>query len=150
MKTRIVAWLVAFLVIFNLGYLFHEILAHDFMTARIGAITRSSYIIPLIALSFALYVAILVYLYPIFLTYYQHRWHPIAIGSWMGGLMGFLWDSFQGGLIEVATFRMPASVFLVDSSYHTVEGVLAGTLIAMVFGKMNPGASQRPEEPAFA
>ena len=93
----------------------------------------------------ALYVAILVYLYPIFLTYYQHRCHPIAFGSWMGGLMGFLWDSFQGGLIEVATFRMPASVFLVDSSYHTVEGVLAGTLIAMVFAKMNPGA-----EPAFS
>ena len=24
--------------------------------------------------------------------------------------MGFLWDALQGGLIEVATFRMPASV----------------------------------------
>ena len=43
MKTRIVAWLVAFLVIFNLGYVFHEIIVHDFMIERIGAITRSSY-----------------------------------------------------------------------------------------------------------
>lgn len=138
MKTRIVAWLVAFLVIFNLGYVFHEIVAHDFMVQRIGAITRSSYIIPLIALSFALYVAILVYLYPIFLAFYQKRWHPIAIGAWMGGLMGFLWDALQGGLIEVATFRMPFSVFVVDSTYHTLEGVLAGTLIAFVFSKMSP------------
>ena len=141
MKTRIVAWLVAFLVIFNLGYIFHEIVVHDFMATRIGAITRSSYIIPLIALSFALYVAILVYLYPIFLAFYRHRWHPIAIGSWMGGLFGFLWDGLQGGLIEVATFRMPFSVFVVDSTYHTVEGILAGTLIALVFAKMSPQAS---------
>lgn len=42
------------------------------------------------------------------------------------------------GLIEVATFRMPFSVFVVDSTYHTLEGVLAGTLIAGVFGKLSP------------
>jgi hypothetical protein len=138
LKTRIVAWLVAFLVIFNLGYVFHEIVVHDFMAQRIGDITRSSYIIPLIAVAFALYVAILIYLYPIFLAYYGDRWHPVAIGAWMGALMGFLWDALQGGLIEVATFKMPFSVFVVDSSYHTVEGVLAGTLIALVFTKMSP------------
>ena len=81
MRRRIVAWLVAFLVIFNLGYVFHEIVAHDFMAERIGEITRSSYIIPLIALSFAVYVAILVYLYPIFLAYNEPRWGPITIGA---------------------------------------------------------------------
>lgn len=48
-------------VIFNLGYVFHEIVAHDFMVERIGAITRTNYIIPLIALSFVIYVAILVW-----------------------------------------------------------------------------------------
>jgi hypothetical protein len=147
-KIRIVAWLVAFLVIFNLGYVFHEIVVHDFLTARIGAIARSSYVIPLIALSFALYVAILVYLYPIFLAYYGHRWHPIAVGAWMGGLMGFLWDGLQGGLIEVATFRMPASVFVVDSSYHTLEGVLAGVLVAVVFGKMSARVASDVRQPA--
>jgi hypothetical protein len=137
-KTRIVAWLVTFLVIFNLGYVFHEIVVHDFMAERIGAITRSSYIIPLIAISFAIYVGILVYLYPIFLAYYRDRWNRIAIGAWMGGLIGFLWDALQGGLVEVATFRMPFSVFVVDSSYHTLEGILAGALIALVFAKMSP------------
>lgn len=79
------------------------------------------------------------YLYPISVAYYRHKWNPIAIGAWVGGLMGFLWDALQGGLIEVATFRMPFSVFVVDSTYHTLEGVLAGTLIALVFAKMNPG-----------
>ena len=142
MKTRLVAWFAAFFVIFNLGYVFHEIVAHDLMTARIGAITRSSYIIPLIALSFAIYVAILVYLYPIFLAFYRNRVGPVAIGAWMGGLMGFLWDGLQGGLIEVATFQMPAEVFYVDSAYHLVEGVLAGAIIALVFAKMSPQAKQ--------
>jgi hypothetical protein len=137
-KTRIVAWLVTFLVIFNLGYVFHEIVAHDFMAQRIGDLTRSSYIIPLIAVSFALYVAILTYLYPIFDAFYGQRRHPVAIGAWMGALMGFLWDALQGGLIEVATFRMPFSIFLVDSTYHLLEGVLAGTLIALVFSRLGP------------
>lgn len=33
---------------------------------------------------------------------------------------------------------MPISVFFADSGYHTREGVLAGTLIAIVFAKMSP------------
>ena len=103
MKHRIAAWLVAFLVIFNLGYVFHEILVHDFMTTRIGAISRDSYIIPLIALSFALYVAILVYLYPIFLAYYRHRWHPIAIGAWMEWVRGVSGNTVMPGDISPIT-----------------------------------------------
>jgi len=138
-----VAWFVAFFVIFNLGYVFHEIVAHDFFQREIGQITRPAYIIPFIALSFAIYVAILVYLYPIFLEHYRDRWSPVAIGAWMGGLMGFLWDALQGGLIEVATFKMPFVVFVVDSGYHTAEGVLAGVLIAAVFNKLAPTQAPR-------
>jgi cell shape-determining protein MreD len=32
--------------------------------------------------------------------------------------MGFVWDALQGGIIEVATFKMPFVVFLVDSGFR--------------------------------
>lgn len=131
-ERRIVAWMVVFLVIFNLGFIFHEIIAADFFARNIGHLTRERYIIPLVALSFAVYSAYLVYLYPMFYERYADRLGSLAAGALMGGLIGFLWDGLQGGLIEVATFTMPMSVFVVDSAYHMVEGVLAGVLVAFV------------------
>lgn len=136
MKKYILAWLASFLVIFNAGYVFHEIIAAGFFKTHIAGITREAYIIPLVALSFALYTAILTYLYPIFYEYYKHKLSPYAAGSLFGGLMGFLWDGLQGGLIEVATFKMPFVVFAVDSTYHVLEGVLAGVIIALVYTKI--------------
>lgn len=133
MKKYILPWLAAFLVIFNLGYVFHEIIVRDFFKSTIGGITREAYIIPLVALSFLLYTAILTYLYPIFYAYYKGKLGAIQAGAIFGGLMGFLWDGLQGGLIEVATFKMPFIVFAVDSTYHTLEGVLAGVIIAALY-----------------
>jgi len=136
MKKYILSWLASFLVIFNLGYVFHEIIALDFFKKNIGDITRENYIIPFVALSFVFYTVILTYLYPIFYAYYKSKFSPIATGAIFGALMGFLWDGLQGGLIEVATFKMPFIVFAVDSSYHVLEGVLAGIIIAAVYTKL--------------
>lgn len=43
--------LLTFIVIFNLGYVFHEVIMFDFFKEKIGAIQRKTYIIPLIALA---------------------------------------------------------------------------------------------------
>ena len=135
MKKYLYSWLSAFLVIFNLGYVFHEILARDFFVKNIGEISRESYIIPYIALSFMFYVAILVYIFPMFYAKYSSKYSPTKIGLGFGALFGFLWDGLQGGLIEVATFKMPFIVFLVDSTYHILEGALAGLIISIVYLK---------------
>ena len=56
-----------------------------------------------------------------------------------GILMGFVWDALQGGIIEVATFKMPFMVFVVDSGYHVfVEGTLAGVILAVVAKRWPP------------
>jgi hypothetical protein len=91
--------------------------------------------IPLIAVSFAVYSIIQAFLFPIFQQYasVNYKWKPAKTGLIFGGLMGFFWDSLQGGLIEVATFHMPVEVFIVDSSYHTLEGCLSGLIISMVY-----------------
>ncbi len=135
-KKYIIIVIVTFFLIFSIGYLFHEVLAFNFFKTNIGHITRVSYIIPFIAVSFFLYIMILTYLYPIFLSYYQSRISPLKIGILMGGIMGFLWDGLQGGLIEVATFTMPFQVFLLDSSYHVLEGIIAGLIIGVLYNKL--------------
>jgi len=38
-------------------------------------------------------------------------------------------------MIEVATFKMPGIVFVYDSGYHTVEGILTALLLAFFYKK---------------
>jgi hypothetical protein len=38
-------------------------------------------------------------------------------------------------MIEVATFKMPAIVFWVDSGYHTTEGILTAIILSFFYRK---------------
>lgn len=127
-----------FLVLFNLGYVFHEPLMGAWFQREEAAIAREQFIIPLIAVAFLAYSLTLAYLYPIFRSYYARApLMPMSIG--FGILMGFLWDGLQGGIIEVATFKMPFIVFVVDTGYHAlVEGSIAGIVLALVARKWPP------------
>ncbi len=54
-KYYLIGGLTTFVILFNLGYVFHEIIMGDFFREHIGAIQREVYIIPLIALVFILF-----------------------------------------------------------------------------------------------
>jgi len=45
------------------------------------------------------------------------------------------WDGLQGGMIEVATFKMPAIVFWDDSGYHAFEGILTALILSFFYKK---------------
>lgn len=134
--------LVAYLVIFNAGYVFHELLMGDFFKRTIGPIQREDYQIPIIALAFLLYTAFQAYMLPIYYAYTKpvYQWSLLKTAVVFGAMTGFLWDGLQGGMIEVATFKMPGIVFWVDSGYHTLEGV-AMALILSFFYKKQGGAA---------
>ncbi len=138
--TKKAFWLAAlavFMVIFNLGYVFHD-LAFGAWFHEHQPFAREHYVIPYIALAFAAYSLVLAHLYPIYRAHYAGRvfW---AVGLQFGWLMGFTWDALQGGIIEVATFPVPLKVFLLDSGYHVfVEGSLAGLIVAGVYERMRP------------
>lgn len=128
--------LLAFTVIFNLGYVFHELVAADFLKAGFGpGVQREHYLIPVIALAFAIYVTLMAAAYPVAHLYFSERrgFSRIASGAVLGLFCGFLWDALQGGIVEYATYNVSLSAMLVDSAYHTAEGVLAGCLIALVY-----------------
>ena len=127
-----------FIVIFNLGYVFHDLLFGAWFHEH-QPFAREHYIIPYIALAFAAYSLVLSHLYPIYRAHYAKR-QAWAVGLQFGMLMGFVWDALQGGIIEVATFPVPLSVFFVDSGYHVfVEGALAGSIAAAVHERFSAG-----------
>lgn len=138
-KYYLVGGIVSFAVIFNLGYLFHEIIMGNFFKQYIGDIQRSSYIIPLIALAFVLYISFQAYFLPIYFEYTAnyYRWGLTKTAIVFGAITGFFWDGLQGGMIEVATFKMPVIVFWYDSAYHTLEGAITALLLAFFYRKFN-------------
>jgi hypothetical protein len=138
-----IAAIAVFLVLFNLGYVFHDVVMGAWLHEQEAAIARDAFIIPLIAAAFAAYALVLAYLFAIYRSYYaESPLMPVAIR--FGILMGFVWDALQGGIIEVATFNMPFAVFLVDSGYHVlVEGTIAGVVLALVARRWPPLADRR-------
>lgn len=143
-KRLVLGALLAFVVIFNLGYVFHEIVAADFLRAGFGpGVQRARYLIPVIALAFAIYVALMAAAYPVVYAYFveQHGWSRLATGALLGLFCGFLWDALQGGIIEFATYNVSLAAMLVDSAYHTVEGVLAGSILGFVYRPATQGAT---------
>ena len=138
-----IAAVTLFLVLFNVGFVFHEPLMGAWFHEQEAAIAREPFIIPLIALAFIAYSVVLAYLFPIFRSYYARSpLMPTAVG--FGLLMGFIWDALQGGIIEVATLKMPFAVFLVDSGYHVfIEGSIAGLILGVVARKWPPVLRER-------
>ena len=135
-KRLLLGAVVAFAVIFNLGYLFHEVAAAAFFKASFGpGVQRERYLIPVIAAAFVLYVTLLGLLYPVFYEFFVERrgWSRVATGALMGLYCGFLWDFLQGGIIEYATYNVALPAMLLDSAYHTIEGVIAGTIIGALY-----------------
>jgi hypothetical protein len=135
-KRLVLGAVVAFLVIFNLGYVFHELLAAPFFRASFGpGVQRSSYVIPVIFLAFALYVAMMALAFPVAHLYFAERrgWSKLATGAALGAYFGFLWDALQGGIIEYATYNVSLAAMLVDSTYHVAEGVLSGTILGAFY-----------------
>lgn len=133
LKTTLLAAAAMFFVLFNLGYVFHDLLLGDWFHAQIP-FAREHYVIPYIALAFAGYALIAAHLFAAYRAHHADGsiW---LVGARFGLLMGVLFDALQGGIIEVATFEgMPLEVFLVDSAYHVfVEGVIGGLVTAAVF-----------------
>jgi hypothetical protein len=127
---------VAFVVIFNLGYVFHELVAAAFFKASFGpGVQRTSYVIPVIFLAFVLYVTLVALAFPVVFAYFVtgRGWSKLGAGALLGAYCGFLWDALQGGIIEYATYNVALGAMLVDSAYHLAEGILCGLIIAAFY-----------------
>ena len=139
-KLFAITTIVVFMVLFNLGYVFHDVALGDWFHHHEREVAREHFIVPLIATAFFVYALILAYLFPIYREH--HRDQSVWWIGWrFGVLMGVVFDALQGGIIEIATFKIPFIVFVVDSGYHVfVEGSVAGLLLAAVYAKWGPSS----------
>jgi hypothetical protein len=127
-------------VIFNLGYVFHEVLAASFFKSSFGpGVQRDAYIIPVIFLAFVIYVTLMALAYPVAHLYFSEKrgWSRVSTGAVLGLFCGFLWDALQGGIIEYATYNVSLQAMLVNSTYHTAEGVLCGVILGFFYRPSN-------------
>lgn len=131
----------AFTVVFNLGYIFHDLIFGQWFHERLGAVSREHYNIPVIAVAFIIYSAIQAYLFPIFFLHASkaYQWSLAKSAIVYGGLIGFLWDGLQGGIIEFATLNIPLDTTLFDSAYHVLEGCLTALIISFFYKKYGMG-----------
>ena len=92
-----------------------------------------------IAIAFFLYTVIQSYLLHVFYFYTKSHfnWSIYKTALVFGALVGFLWDTLQGGIIEYATFKMPIEVVFVDSAFHTIEGIYCAMILAFFYSKFN-------------
>jgi len=139
-KYYLIGTTVTFLIIFNLGYVFHDLLMGDWLHEKETEIIRTEYIIPAIAIAFLFYSIIQAFLLPIFhfYTHTKYGWNIYKTALVFGSLIGFLWDALQGGIIEYATFNMPLEVVAVDSSFHLLEGAYTALILAYFYKKYFP------------
>ena len=145
-KRLILGGVVAFVVIFNVGYVFHELVGAAFFRANFApGVQRPSYNVPVIALAFAIYVGLMGLAYPVAYSYFTERlaWSRTRTGALLGLYCGFLWDALQGGIIEYATYNVSLVAMLVDSTYHVLEGIVAGAILG-AFYRPPPEPSARP------
>ena len=103
MKKMLLSALAVFFVLFNLGYVFHDLLFGAWFHEQIP-FAKAHYTIPFIALAFAGHALIVAYVFPAFHAFHAGRsvW---ANGLIFGIVMGVMFDALQGGIIEVATFE---------------------------------------------
>ena len=108
-KRLVIGAAVAFVVISTSATSSTSLALAAFFKASFGpGVQRDHYLIPVIALAFAIYVAVMALVYPVFhLFFYERRgWSSLATGALLGLFCGFMWDALQGGIIEYATYHV--------------------------------------------
>ena len=111
----------------------HFVWFHD-LYHRLGIYTRQEPIIPLGMLSMLIQGLILAYLYPFF----YKAGHPVMQGIKYGLVMGlYLYSvSTLANAAKMTVTSLPTWLGI-QALFHTVQFVLAGAVIGLVYGRVN-------------
>ena len=72
-RFQALATLVVFFVLFNLGYVFHDLTFGPWFHEQEHEIAREEFIVPLIGLAFGVYAAVLAHLFPMYRRSYPDQ-----------------------------------------------------------------------------
>lgn len=135
------AWLAAFVVIFLLSGLWHQLLLADFYAAQTAAVARAEINMVAVTIGSLILAFLMAWMYP---TGYQGG-SPVVEGLRFGALIGLLWI-LPWSVIITGIWNVGMTVTLVDAAWHVVEEGLAGVVIGLVYGRK----LAKVKEPAMA
>ena len=135
-KKMIRATILAFIVMFILGGLWHAILMVDFYKELLTPESREPHQIQFIASGVFLLALSMAYLYP---KGYRGG-SPIKEGLVFGVIMGLIWI-IPHGLVMHGMTATSGKLLLVDGLWHLFEQGMGGIVIASVYGRDSESTS---------
>ncbi len=130
----ILAAVAAFVVMFSLSGLWHQVLLGDYYVAESAAVARPEPDLAIIALGYAILALLMAWVYPIG----YKGGSAITEGARFGAVIGLLWI-LPWSVIISGIWQIELTIVLVDSAWHIIEQGLGGVAVAMAYGRQPPG-----------
>ena len=128
-KKKLLSWITGFVVMFVLGFLWHQIIMGDFYDNQMSQVLRVELRIPFVILGYIVLAFLMAYVYPMG---YQGG-SPLKEGLRFGVLIGLIWV-LPHGLVALGTENITVAGGLVDAIWHVVEQGIGGVVIGLVYG----------------
>jgi len=128
-KKLALSLLAGFVVMFLLGFLWHQFIMSGFYDDQLGDIARPEPKVGFIVLGYLVLALLMAYIYPIG----SKGGSPTLEGLKFGALMGLLWI-LPHGLVYVGVANFTFTYAIVDGLWHVVEEGLGGVVIGLVYG----------------
>ena len=117
----------AFVVMFGLGGLWHQVLMGDYYAAILPTVARAEPDLVVVGLGYLLTAAVMVFIFPIG---YQGG-SGVAEGLRFGAVIGLLWW-LPANIILSGVYETTLASALVDGVWHIAEGAAGGVVIGLL------------------
>ncbi len=131
----ILAAVAAFVLMFAVSGLWHQVVLGDYYVAMSAAVGRSEPDLVRVGLGYAILAVLMAWVYPIG----YRGGAPITEGARFGAVIGLLWI-LPWSVIISGIWLVDMGPVLVDSAWHIVEQGLGGIAVALVYGQRPPRA----------
>ncbi len=135
MKSKLIGAVAAFVVMFGLAGLWHDLLMGDYYSSILQGAARPDPIESLIGLGYLVASMVMGFLYPIG---YQGG-TALAEGARFGAVLGVFWW-LPAMIVFAGIYEQTLVNALVDGAWHVVEGGAGGIAIATVHARMGGAA----------
>ena len=129
MKTnRLLGLAGAFVVMFRLGGLWHQVLMGDHYAAILPSVSRAEPSMVVVACGYLITAAVMAFIFPIG----YKGGSGIAEGLRFGAVIGLLWW-LPANVVLSGVYEITVASALVDGVWHIAEGAAGGVVIGVLY-----------------
>ena len=125
---RLLGLVGAFVVMFSLSGLWHQVLMGDYYAAIMPSVTRAEPNMVVIACGYLITAAIMAFMFPI-----GYKGGPgLTEGLRFGAVIGLLWW-LPANIVLSGVYETTVASALVDGAFHVAEGAAGGIVIGLLY-----------------